>query len=140
MKWVRFKAGEITRSENGTIPMQPRQLTDRVPRTTFWCNWAMGSKMSSGRRYPHRECCIFSHMRYVTCQHEGCPAYVHQLCQRDWLTQHGYEVPTDLPTYCCDHTESYGLWVKFTAGDIPWSQNGIIPGSVAAISEFRGHV
>ncbi len=76
-------------------------------------------------------------MRYVTCQHVGCPEYVHQLCQRDWLTQHGYKVPTDLPTYCRDHTESYGLWVKFTAGQIPRSQNGCIPGSVAAISEFR---
>ena len=79
-------------------------------------------------------------MRYVTCQHVGCLAYVHQLCQRDWLTRHGYEVPTDLPTYCHNHTENFGLWFRFMAGYIPWSQNGTIPGSVVAIGEFRGRV
>jgi hypothetical protein len=41
--------------------------------------------MNNGRRNPHQECCVFSHIRYVTCQHEGCTKYVHQLCQRDWL-------------------------------------------------------
>jgi hypothetical protein len=140
LRWVRFKAREIPRSENGTIPMQPGKLTDRVPRKGFWCDWAMGTMMDNGRRNPHQECCVFSHIRYIKCQHEGCTEYVHQLCQRDWLTKHGYEVPTDLPTYCHDHTESYGSWVRFTAGDIPRSQNGTIPGSVAAIGEFRGHV
>ncbi len=100
----------------------------------------MGTMSHNGRHNPHQECCIFSHMRYVTCQHVGCPAYVHQLCQRDWLTQHCYEVPTDLPSYRRDHTESYGLWVKFKAGKIDRSQNGTIPGSVAAIGELRVHV
>jgi hypothetical protein len=113
--------------------MQPGQLTDRVPITTFWCDWAMGTQMTSGRHNPHQECCVFSHIRYETCQHEGCLAYVHQLCQRDWLTQHGYEVPTSLPTFCRDHTESYGLWVQFKAGLIDRSQNGCIPGSVAGV-------
>ena len=139
-RWVRFKAGEIHRSENVAIPMQPNQLTDRVPRKEIWCDWAMGSMMHIGRRNPHQECCQFSHMRYVKCQYEGCLAYVHKFCQLDWLKEHGYEVPTNLPTFCRDHTESYGLWVKFTAGLIPWSQNGCIPGSVAAIGEFRRHV
>jgi len=49
-------------------------------------------------------------------------------------------VPTNLPTLCRDHTESYGLWVKFKAGLIDRSQNGCIPGSFAAIGEFRRQV
>ena len=136
MKRVRFKAGETPWSENGTIPMQPWELTNRVPRKEFLCNWAMGTKMQNGHSNPNQECCIFSHIRYVTCQHEGCMAYVHKICQHDWLKQHDYEVPTNLPTSCHDHTESYGLWVKFKAGLIPWSQNGCIPDSVAAIGQF----
>jgi hypothetical protein len=139
LRWVRFRAREIPRSENGTIPIPPGQLTDRVPITTFWCDWAMGTKMNNGRSNPHQECCVFSDVRYVTCQHEGCTKYVHQLCQRDWLTQHCYEVSTDLPTLCRDHTENYGLWVKFKAGKIDRTQNGCIPGS-AAIGQFRRHV
>ncbi len=140
MKWVRYKAGEIRWSENGTIPLQPGKLTDRVPINKFWCDWAMGTMTNNGRRNPHQECCHMSLLRYVTCQHEGCTAYVHKFCQHDWLKQHCYEVPTNLPTFCRDHTESYGLWVRFTAGHIPRSQNGCIPGSVAAIGEFRRHV
>ncbi len=140
MKWVRFKSNEIPWSENGTIPMQPGQLTYRVPRKEFWCNWAMGTMTFISRRNPHQECCHMSSFRYVTCQHEGCAAYVHKFCQHDWLKQHCYEVPANLPTFCRDHTESYGLWVKFKAGIIPLSQNGFIPDSVAAIGEFRRHV
>ena len=32
LRWVRYRAGEIPGSENGTVPFQPFQLTDRVPR------------------------------------------------------------------------------------------------------------
>ena len=133
LRWVRFRAHEIPWSENGTIPMQPGQLTDRVSRKEFWCNLAMGTMKNNGRRNPHQECCVFSHIRYVTCQHEGCTKYVHQLCQRDWLKEHCYAVPTNLPTLCHDHTESYELWVKYKARLIDRSQNGCIPGSVAGV-------
>ena len=109
LRWVRFKAGEITWSENGTIPFQSFQLTDRVPRKEFWCNWAMGTKTYIGRRNPHQECCHMSSVRYVTCQHEGCTVYVHKFCQHDWLKEHCYAVPANLPISCRDHTESYGL-------------------------------
>ena len=59
-------------------------------------------------------------------------AYVHKFCHHDWLKQHCYEMPTNLPIFCRDHTESYGLWVSFMKGQIPWSENGTIPGSISA--------
>ncbi len=65
---------------------------------------------------------------------------MHKICaptlSAKWLKEHYYAVPTNLPTLCRDHTESYEFWVKFKAGLINWSQNGCIPGSVAAIGEF----
>ena len=101
----------------------------------------MGTKMHIGNRNrnrnPHQECCQLSHIRYVNCQHEGCQAYVHQFCQRDWLKQHCYAVPNNLPIFCRNHTESYGRWVRFTASEIPWSQNGCLPNSVVATGEPR---
>ena len=100
----------------------------------------MGTMTYNGLHNPHQECCHMSSIRYVTCQHEGCTAYVHQFCQHDWLEQHCYEVPTNLPPVCRDHTESYGLWVKWQKGIINRSQNGCIPGSFADIGEFRRHV
>ncbi len=120
--------------------MQPGQLTNRVPRKEFWCDWAMGTMTFIGRRNPHQACCHTSSFRYVTCQHEGCTAHVHKYCQHEWLKQHCYEVPTNLPTYCCDHTERYGLWKQYSQRLIDWSKNGCIPDSVAAIGEFRQHV
>ena len=36
-----------------------------------------------------------------------------------------------------NHTESYTKWVRFMAGDIPWSENGCIPGSFAATGNLR---
>ena len=124
------------------MPIQPWQLTNsiKVPRKDFWCDWAMGNKRYNGLSNPHQECCHMSSRRYVTCQHEGCKTYVHQFCQHDWLKQHCYTVPANLPIFCRDHTESYELRVRFSKGLISWSQNGCIPGSVAAIGEFRRHV
>ena len=97
--WVRFKAGEIPQSENGTIPFQPFQLTDIVPRKEFLCNWAMGTMTYNGSRNPHQEFCGMSSRRYVACKYEGCMAYVHQFCQHDWLQQYDYAVPANLPFF-----------------------------------------
>ena len=74
LRWVRFRAHEIPWSENGTMPIQPQQLTDstKVSRKDFWCDWAMGTKTYNGLSNPHQEWCHMSSRRYVTCQHEGC--------------------------------------------------------------------
>jgi len=58
-------------------------------------------------------------------------------CQQEWRAKHCYAVPEDLPILCQNHDENYRKWVRFRAREILWSQNGCIPGSVAAIDEFR---
>ena len=129
-------------SKNRGIPgSQLSASTEQVvPRRKYWCDWAMVTMTMIGNYNPHQEHCQFSTIWYVNCQHEGCMAYVHQFCQHDWLERHCYAVPTNLPFFCRNHTESYGKWVRFTAGLIPLSQNGCIQGSVAAINESRRHV
>ena len=93
--------------------------------------------MHIGSRKPLQECCHMSPFIYVNCQHEECMAYVHQFFQHDWLRVHCYEVPTNLPTFYQNHAESYTRWVRFTADEIPWSENGCIPGSVASTGKPR---
>ena len=124
----------------GTLDTRPSAEEEQVVRRSYCCDWDMGTMSQFGRDKPHQERCQFSTIRYVNCQHEGCMAYVHQFCQHDWLERHCYAVPTNLPIFCRNHTESYRKWVRFKAGDIPQSPNGCIPGSVAASGEPRWHV
>jgi hypothetical protein len=123
-------------AQRGTLDTRP-SAEQVILRRSYWCDWAMETMTHIGMHNPHQECCQMSSIRHVNCQHEGCMAHVHQLCQHDWLQQHCYAVPTNLPIFCRNHTDSYTRWVRFTAGDIPQSQNGCIPGSVAATSEPR---
>ena len=106
-------------AQQGTLDTRP-SAEQMVPRRSYWCKWANGTMPYNGRSNPHQECCHMSSRRYVNCQHERCTAYVHQFFQHDWLQQHNYAVPNNLPFFCQDHTESYGKWVEYTAGRIPW--------------------
>jgi hypothetical protein len=69
-----------------------------------YCDWANGTQSSNGMCNPHRECCPYYYLNAVTsqvkCSHEGCTAYVHNKCQREWRTKHKYAVPENLPIIC----------------------------------------
>ena len=38
-------------------------------------------------------------------------------------------MPADLPILCQNHDENYRRYLRFKAREIPWSENGCIPGS-----------
>ena len=64
-------------------------------------------------------------------------AYVHKKCQQEWRTKHTYAVPENLPILCRNHDEKYRTYVRFNAREIPWLENGDIPGSQLRASTER---
>jgi hypothetical protein len=65
------------------------------------CDWDSGTESSTGWGNKHEECCPNPGLKYQKqCQHEGCTAYIHKQCHRQWLTKHHYDFPDDLPILC----------------------------------------
>jgi hypothetical protein len=83
-----------------------------------FCNWAMGTMSDTGINNQHKERCIRHsyQIQLRQSEHEGYNKRVHQLCQEDWLQFHCY--PLEDKLYCPQHSEHYGKWVRFKAGEI----------------------
>ena len=62
---------------------------------------------------------------------------MHKKCQQEWRTKHSYAVPENLPILCQNHDVKYRRYVRFNAREIPWSQNGTIPGSTASATTLQ---
>jgi hypothetical protein len=112
-----------TQNDSSNDPASPKSK---------YCDCAMDSFSMTGRDTPHQEQCIGQGYTMKTCTIEGCSTMVHLFCHHDWLSEHCYYLPARGKHVCRQHSNSYQRWVHFKAGEIPRSQNGCIPGSVAA--------
>ena len=61
--------------------------------TTYVCNWAQAIQ------------CMYSTLKPLPCQREGCDFLVHHLCQGAWERQKGYE--DTVARLCCLHHPDY---------------------------------
>ena len=61
--------------------------------TTYVCNWAQAIQ------------CMYSTLKPMPCQREGCDFLVHHLCQGAWERQKGYE--DTVARLCCLHHPDY---------------------------------
>ncbi len=63
------------------------EATNELASSSGWCDWAMGTISDSGCQNPHQERCFLSwNPRMLKdCDFKECRAWVHRLCQDDWL-------------------------------------------------------
>jgi hypothetical protein len=105
-QWQRhtYSGVECTLSETVIkCPLCQRQGTIEHHRMNHnpHCDWDNGTDSSTGLGNKHDECCPYPGVKsQKQCQHEGCTAYVHKQCHRQWLTKHHYDFPDDLPILC----------------------------------------
>ncbi len=86
----------------------------------------MGTISDSGCQNPHQERCFLSRNPRMLKDYdfEECRAWVHRLCQDDWLEQHEYKAAANGLLFCREHNQCDQKWVQFRAGRLKCLENG----------------
>jgi hypothetical protein len=63
--------------------------------------WGMDAGITNHLGNPFKEfCCTPTRRNQIQCNHDGCDAMVHRLCQMQWLSQTGLAYEVHGPTFC----------------------------------------